>query len=1200
MSARIRTGYSFRSAVGKLPDVIARIKEIGLTHAPITDTASTFGYTKWRKIAKGAGLRPVFGVELAVTTSIHEKKPSIDYWTFIAKDSLVPINELIALATSQFRYQPLLTREQALARDDVFTIAGYRADYTAFKPRNGLFFGLGPSMTKGQVKRAIENGHAPIAVSDNRYPIQGKQGFYETVCGRNASTQSYPQWIMSDEEWANDCWDRFGRECPVDLAGMWREHVFAASTADLQQAEMVHPERTFSLETMCQAGAERLGCDLSRPEYKSRLNRELSLIEEKGYEDYFYLVADICQWARERMIVGPARGSSCGSLVCYLLRITTVDPIPYGLIFERFIDINRSDMPDIDIDFPEHRRSEVFEYVAKKYGREKVARLGTVAMYQPRSALKETAGAMDIPPWELSAVTDSIVERSSGDARALQATEDTLKDTEAGREFLKKYPEMLISTEMEGHPRHSGQHAAGIVITEQPIHQYIAVDQRTGATMCDKKDAEELNLLKIDALGLTQLSIFEKALELANLPRDHLFSIPLDDPKAFDILNSKKYSGIFQFNGLALQSITDQVTVDSLIDIANITALARPGPLNTGATHQWIGVKSGKTKASYPHPLFEPHLKNTLGVIAMQEQVMMIGREIGGLSWEDVTALRKAMSKSLGKEFFDQYGDKWKAGARKKGIPEETLTKVWDDLCAYGSWCLSGDSRIANPHPNQHAPKREYTIKELYESQGLNPEGKSGQSKKRQKILMWDGSGIRPFSNCLVTYSGKANTFEITTNTFKKIRATPEHEFLTKEGWVKLKDLRPGVVIAVQGERQLSDRKKKTHTGSGAHNWCNYEKEGREFFNGDRGSRKKVLARDPVCVRCNVAKTQEVHHKNADHTDNQIENLIGVCRKCHKLYHREMGVVPRPFDKGYALGWEEIESIWDWGEEDVYDISMPAPHHNFVSNGIVVHNCFNYSHSLAYGLVSYYCCWLKSHYPLEFAAATLTYTDSPETQLKLLRELAAEGVEYLPADVDLSSTTWTVKKGGNWNHLVGPLDNVVGIGPKMMSAIMSCRARGEPLPERARKLLESPKTKIDSLFPIEAAFKRLIPDLKAANILSTPRKIIDVQVNGKDHEVVVLCCAENIKPKDENEEINVAKRGGKKVTGPSAALNLRLSDDTDVVFAKVNRWDFERIGRPILERGRAGKSLYAIKGNVPRGFRMISIKAARYIGDLEG
>jgi DNA polymerase III alpha subunit len=946
MTARLRTGYSFRSAVGRVDDVISRLIEIGSPYAPITDTASTFGWVKWSKAAKKAGLRPVYGVELAVSPDPEAKKPIVDYWTFIAKDSLKPIHELIAEATRQFRYQPLLTIDQAASRSDVFSIVGYRTNPTTIAPREGLYVGLGPSSTRGGTNRALDAGHRLIAVSDNRYPRVGQEGFYETVAGRNTSLQSYPQWIMSDEGWFSHVTQITGQG-DARAALSYRDDVLENSTAALQPAEMVHPPRPMSLEAMCREGAEKLGCDLSRPEYAARLERELSLIISKQYEDYFYLVADICQWARERMIVGPARGSSCGSLVCYLLRITSVDPIPYGLIFERFIDLNRSDMPDIDIDFPEERRNEVFDYISEKYGKERVARLGTVAMYQPRSALKEAAGALDIPPWLLNPVMDAIIERSSGDSRALQATEDTLRDTAPGREFLEKYPEILVAAEMEGHPRHAGQHAAGIVITEQPIINYVAVDTRTGATMCDKKDAEELNLLKIDALGLTQLSIFENALELAKLSRDTLNSIPLDDPAAFDVLNQKRYAGIFQFNGLALQSITDQVTVETLNDIVAITALGRPGPLNTGGTNQWIKVKTGRAPAVYPHPAFEPYLASTLGVVTYQEQVMTIGREIGDLSWEDVTALRKAMSKSLGKEYFDQFGDKFKEGGAKKDIPIEILTKVWDELCAYGAWA------------------------------------------------------------------------------------------------------------------------------------------------------------------------------------------------------------------------------------------------------------FNLSHAVAYGLMSYYCCWLKAHYPLEFAAASLTSEASPEKQIKMLRELAVEGVEYLPADIDFSTDRWTVKKGGNWNHLVGPLSNVIGIGPKMEANILGARQRGEPIPTKAQKLLESPKTKIDSIWPVKAAFDRLLPDPKSMNIISEPVSIRDVQIRGEDYDVLVFCVAENIKPRDENEEIKVAKRNGRRLTDNTAYLGLRLADDTDVIYAKISRFDFERLGKPILERGRAGKALYAIKGNVPKDFRMISVKAVRYIGDME-
>lgn len=945
MSARIRTGYSFRNAVGHLPEVIARIQECGWKHAPITDTASTFGWVKWKKLCLKNDLIPVFGVELGVSPNRNAKKPSVDRWTFIAKDQLRPVSELVALATQQFRYEPLLSVEQALGAKDVFKIIGHRSQLEGIPPgTDDLFFALAPSTARGQYRQAQELGFRMIACSDNRFTQEGDLAFYEVLCGRNASTQSYPQHILTDAEWKEVTqWARDGHREALSN----RERVFSGSTATFAPATLLRPKRPASLKTLCERGARKLGCDLKRPEYAARLKKELDLIKEKKFEDYFYIISDVCKWARERMIVGPARGSSCGSLVCYLLEITTVDPIPYGLIFERFIDINRDDLPDIDIDFSDQKRQMVFDYMAQKYGAERVARLGTVAMYQPRSSLNEVRAALDVPPWKVNPVLDSIIERSSGDSRALQATEDTLKDTEAGRELLAEFPEMMIATRMEGHPRHFSQHAAGIVLTETPVIDYVTVDSRTGATHCDKKDAEELNLLKIDALGLTQLSIFEDALELAGLPMHHLETIPLDDQASFDVLNKRHWSGIFQFNGLALQSIASQIHYQHIEDIISTTALGRPGPLNTGGTHRWIKIKNGE-KPTYPHPLFEPYLQNTLGVVAYQEQVMEIGRNIGNLSWADVTALRKAMSKSLGKEFFDQYGDRWKAGAREKGIPEEVLEKVWDDLCAYGSWA------------------------------------------------------------------------------------------------------------------------------------------------------------------------------------------------------------------------------------------------------------FNRSHAVAYGLVSYYCCWLKAHYPLEFAAATLSHTDSVETQIKLLRELHSEGTEYVPADKELSRDKWTIGFKDNRKVLVGPLSTVKGIGPKLTQQIMSARSRNEPLPARADKLLSNPVTDIDSIFPITDRFKQIMPDPRERNIHTTPTKIVDAICDPfeGEYEVLVFCVVEHIKPKDENEPINVARRGYK-VKGPSQALNLRLKDDTDVIFAKVDRWNYERFGARIVERGRPGKAMYAIKGTVPPDFRMIRIRQVRYIGDME-
>ena len=938
---RIRTGYSFRSAVGHLEEVAARLEEANYPVLPMTDT-SAFGWTRWKKIAEEAEMKPVFGLEIGVSESPQAKKPIVDRWTFIAKDDLAPLNRLFEMATRQFRYEPLLTYDQAINAEGIFKIVGHRSNLNEIDPgTEDLFIALSPSVSKGYFNLARSKDFQFIEASDNVFTNSGDMGFYQVVCGRGASPQSYPQYIMDRDEWFN----YMLRICDGPALNSAREnfeYVADNSTAELRKAEMFKPERPDTLRGLCRQGAVDLNVNLNDPVYSARFEKELALITEKGFEDYFFIIADVVQWARKNMCVGPARGSSCGSLVCYLLKITTVDPIPYNLIFERFIDINRSDLPDIDIDFSDRKRELVFKYMEEKFGADHVARLGSVSLYKPKSALNEASGALDIPPWKVTALSESLIERKEGDSRALKALEDTLTTTPAGRLVLEKFPEIEIAARMEGHPRHATQHAAGVVLTNHPVSYYLPIDAKNGAVQCDRKDAETLDLLKIDALGLTQLSIFEDTLERIGKPFDFLDKIPLNDKAAFDQLNRGKFSGIFQFAGQALQGITKDVTVTDFEDIVAITALARPGPLDAGGAAAWVKIKRGEAELEYPHPIFEPILKNTLGIITYQEQIMQIAREVGGLPWPDVIALRKAMGKTLGQEAMNKFGDPWKKGAIENGVDPVVVERVWDEMIKYGSYA------------------------------------------------------------------------------------------------------------------------------------------------------------------------------------------------------------------------------------------------------------FNRSHAVAYGMVSYYCCWLKAHYPLEFAASALSHAHLPEEQIGLLRELANEGFDYIPVDKETSTDRWEIKG----KTLVGPATNVNGIGPKLMSQIMHSRQSGEPLPPRAEKLLDGAKTKIDSLYPITDRFLELMPDPRERNIHTRPIGINDIVLNGKFQEVLVFCTPASMRLKNENDEENV-KRRGYKFTGPETALNLWLSDDTGTIFAKVDRFAFAKIGREIMDRGRAGKSLYAIKGKVPPDFPMIKIDLIRYIGDME-
>lgn len=932
---RIRSGYSFRAAYGHLTDVLERIDT---PFAPLTDRASCFGFVKWTKLCKANGKQPIYGVELAVSPEPTAKKVTKCHFTFIATTSLAPLHSLVRKATAQFRYEPLLSYADIRQIDpSILVFPGRQAILSQLDPAAGNLRVLhSPSTPVGQLRWAAEHGLQRVASSDNFYPSPDDREAYEILCGRGASSQAFPMHILSSRELQV----LVGPEAMANAA-----ELAALCTAELRPATLLIPDKPQSLRAMCLAGAERLGCDLSRPDYAARLDRELALIAEKQFEDYFYIIADLVTEAKRHMFVGPARGSSCGSLVCYLLGITTIDPIPFGLIFERFIDVTRKDLPDIDIDFSDQHRHIAFQYLEQRYGKDRVARLGTVALYKPKSAINETAAALGVPKWRTTAFTSSIIERSGGDSRALQAVEDTFKDTDVGRQLLSDHPELAYAAYIEGHPRHHSQHAAGVVVTQEPVEHYVAIDSRTNATHCDKKDAEELNLLKIDALGLTQLSVIEDCLKAIGKPHDWMVNYPLDDEAAFKVLNDRKWAGIFQWNGNALQSLTQQTKVTEFEDIVTITALARPGPLSSGGATRWIDRKNGTEAVTYIHPAFEPHLSNSLGIVIYQEQVMSIGRDIGQFSWDDVTALRKAMSKSLGKEYFDQYGDRFKAGASRLGIPPEQLDKLWDDLCAYGAWA------------------------------------------------------------------------------------------------------------------------------------------------------------------------------------------------------------------------------------------------------------FNRSHSVAYGLISYWCCVLKAHHPVEFAAASLTHERDSDKQLKLLREIVREGVEYVPVDAELSTDKWQSAEG----KLIGPLTNIKGLGPKMLATIMQQRKTGMPLSKAALRLLGNPKTPIDELDPITKKLSVLFPEgLSSAGIVSETTPLIDAQCTGRKEDMVVVAKVIDINPRDHNEVGNLAKRKGRRINGPHLFLNLVIEDDTDRLLARVNRYDYERVAKPIIDRGDAGNAIYGFKGRLLPDFRLIEVSRAKYLGSLKG
>ena len=693
LNLRNRTEYCFRKAFGPLPAVIAACAgdAVGIADS------GTWGHVAFSKACKAAGKKPIFGVEISVVEDATDRarQPS-NTMCFLARNNngLKEIYGLVTQSTSKdnFYYFPRLSYSDLFdISDDVIIFSGTNPVWgmLPLAKRDTLYIELNPMSGRKSLDFAKAKGFKTVATSDNYYPDVSDKKAYEVLVGRNKTDRTAPMHILNEWSW------REAVPWAPEEAVQNTYKISEMCNASLPTAKMISFQSEKSLRQLCVEGAPHREIDLNDEIYAQRLDHELDMIARKDFEDYFFVIADMVAYAKKHMLVGPARGSSAGSLVCYLTGITDVDPIEHNLIFERFIDVTRADMPDIDIDFQDDRREMVFEYLRQKYGAEKVAHLGTVSRYKAKSTIAEVAKELGIPAWEVADLKDAIIERNGGDARAAMCIADTFADVEVGKEALAKFPQIKIAEKMEYHARHSGIHAAGILVTDDPVSNYCSVSAQNGAAQIDKKDAEELNLLKIDALGLRTLAVLQDVLDQVGWSRDDLLNFPKDDKAALAVLNDERYAGIFQFEGYALQSVTKQMQVHDFEDIVAITALARPGPLNSGGTAEYIKRHTGEAPIKYLHPLAEGITKVTNGVVVYQEQVMEIGRKIGKLSWEDVSSLRKAMGRSLGQEFFDTYFHKFKEGAAENGIEENKARIVWDQINTMGSWAFNRSHAVA-------------------------------------------------------------------------------------------------------------------------------------------------------------------------------------------------------------------------------------------------------------------------------------------------------------------------------------------------------------------------------------------------------------------------------------------------------------------------------------------------------------------------
>ncbi|MCX7613970.1 MAG: DNA polymerase III subunit alpha [Caldimicrobium sp.] len=419
----------------------------------------------------------------------------------------------------------------------------------------------------------------------------------------------------------------------------------------------------------------------SEEEYWKRLEMELEVIAEKGYAGYFLIVSDFCQWAKRQGIpVGPGRGSAAGALTSYALGITDLDPIRFGLLFERFLNRERPSLPDIDVDFCMEGRDKVIEYVGKTYGEDHLAKIATFGQLKARQVLRDVGRALGFKPKEIDPIAKMI---TPGPDVSLA---DELKRPEI-QEILKQSPKIKelfeLALKLERLPRHASQHAAGVIISPCPLDEITPImrgEEGEKVVQLDMKACETLGLIKFDFLGLKTLTIIDitcKALREHEGIELDLSRIPLDDERTFALLQEGETDGVFQLESEGMKELLKRLKPTDFNDLIAVLALYRPGPLKGGLVDQYIDTKHGRRKAEYLHPLLEPILKETYGVIVYQEQVMEIARAFAGYTLGEADLLRRAMGKK-DRELMQKLKEDFVERSVRRNIPKDIAEKVFD------------------------------------------------------------------------------------------------------------------------------------------------------------------------------------------------------------------------------------------------------------------------------------------------------------------------------------------------------------------------------------------------------------------------------------------------------------------------------------------------------------------------------------------
>jgi len=732
----VHSDYSLLDGACKIEALVRRAVELGMPAMGLTDHGNLFGAIEFVRTARKHGIRPIVGYEAYVApgSRFDRSTGGIGHGSFhltLLARNLEGYRNLLRLASTAyldgFYYRPRIDREilsqhsagliglsgclksefsQAILRDresDARRILGEYRDI--FEP--GAFYlevmDNGLEEQAKEVRAAIQaSKHLDlpiVATNDVHYLRREDAAAHEILlCVNTGKVLSDPSrmrfryddfYFKTQEEMAQGF-----RELPEALANTCRIAEACALELEFGTYRLPHFETNGKetpeemLHRLCREGlAERYGPDSRAVE--ERLDSELAVIEGMGFASYFLIVWDFIRFARESGIpVGPGRGSAAGSIVAYALGITDVDPLKYDLLFERFLNSSRISMPDIDIDFCKEGRDRIIQYVQRKYGAENVAQIITFGTMAARGVLRDVGRVMEVPLPEVDQIAKKIPFGPGVRLRDSIEGDRELKRLEEEDPRIRRLFE--VSERLEGLSRHASTHAAGVVVADRPLVEYVPLFKHEDAitTQFPMNDLEEIGLLKMDFLGLKTLTILHGCIRLVRENRGtaiDLGALPVDDDAAYALLSRGDTTGIFQLESGGMRDLLVKMKPDKFEDLIAILALYRPGPLGSGMVDTYVRCKHGLEPIPKRHPILDSILEETNGVILYQEQVMRIANKLAGFSLNDADMLRKAMGKKK-PELLQAFRVKFIEGAARNDVDEGFAAEIFGLMEYFGGY----------------------------------------------------------------------------------------------------------------------------------------------------------------------------------------------------------------------------------------------------------------------------------------------------------------------------------------------------------------------------------------------------------------------------------------------------------------------------------------------------------------------------------